>query len=281
MKNKKSAPFFLRYSADLRSLVFLACLLVLLVMNWSGIFRSLWTYAATFPLAFIAAVIAHNHMHLGLFRGRRFNEIFSMLLSFFTGQPPTGIITAHNVRHHRHNNTDLDFTRCSLAPFRSNSLNVLLFPFFSIAAMFSEKESDMKKWRVKRPRLYRQALYERGFFYMGVLVLFILDWRATVIFLVTPWMFGQLCIVGIGLIQHQGCDRDSEFNHSRNVTGRVMNWLFLNNGFHTAHHIRPALHWSLLPEYHAEYIEPHIDFCLNHRTLSGAVWKRMLSNTEK
>src|SRR5262249_15353578 len=48
------------------------------------------------------------------------------------------------------------------------------------------------------------------------------------------------------------CDPWSKFNHSRNITGRIFNFLVFNNGFHTVHHANPGAHWSTLPEAHAK-----------------------------
>ena len=58
--------------------------------------------------------------------------------------------------------------------------------------------------------------------------------------------------------QHDGCDETHEFNHSRNFTGSWFNWFMFNNGYHGAHHMKPNLHWSLLPEFHAIHLRPFI-----------------------
>ena len=83
------------------------------------------------------------------------------------------------------------------------------------------------------------------------------------------------CIIGINLLQHQDCDVASKFDHSRNVTGRLTNWLLLNNGFHTAHHLRPALHWSRLPEFHRHHVRPHINPALDHPGILALVIERL------
>src|SRR5262249_36768360 len=150
----------------------------------------------------------------------------------------------HNELHHGHNNEETDFVRCSLVHFRWNWLNLLIFPFLSLYAMYRGKPSDLAKWRLYRPSLYRQALIERALTYSAIAVLLALDWHSTLKYCVGPWLFAQWAIISINLAQHQDCEVDSELDHSRNLTGRTLNWLLLNNGYHTAHHLFPGAHWS-------------------------------------
>ncbi len=39
---------------------------------------------------------------------------------------------------------------------------------------------------------------------------------------------------------------------SRNFVSPTLNILLFNNGYHTVHHWRPGVHWSLTPKLHAE-----------------------------
>ncbi len=275
MKHSRLIPR-LRHSADLRALCFLALTLFLLGGNWCGWLPGPISWLASAFLAFICCVIAHNHMHLPIFRGTVWNSLFQLALMFGSGQPPTGIITAHNERHHQSPDSGNDFVRTSLVRSRSNALNLIAFPFLSIITMIREKPNDLVRWKCARPRLYRQALLERSVFYGVLIVLVIADWRATLIFLVLPWLIAQLVLVGVNLLQHQDCDTTSEYDHSRNVTGGLINFFLLNNGYHTAHHLRPAMHWSLLPEFHRNHVLPRINPILNHRTFTGLVIERLL-----
>lgn len=249
--------------------------LTLLAGSWSGAMRHPLWIAASFFFAFVCCIVAHNHMHLPVFRDRGWNRVFQLFLMFGSGQPPTGIITAHNERHHGHPESEHDFVRTSLAKFRSNALNLLAFPFLSIAAMYREKPDDLARWKSTRPRLYRQAVLERLVFYPVLVTLLVLDWRSTLLFLVLPWIIAQLCLVGVNLLQHQDCDTGSEYDHSRNVTGRIVNWFLLNNGYHTAHHLRPAMHWSLLPVFHQDHIVPRMNPALDHRSFTGLLIERL------
>lgn len=201
--------------------------------------------------------------------------MFQLALMFGSGQQSTGIITAHNERHHQEQESERDFVRTSLVGFRSNLLNIIAFPFVSIAAMYRDKPNDLPRWKSPRPKLYRQAVLERRVFYGTLVVLMVINAWGTLVFLILPWLGAQLMLVGINLLQHQDCDPRSELDHSRNVTGRLINWFLLNNGFHTAHHLRPTLHWSLLPEFHRVQVAPKIDPALDHRSLSGLLLERL------
>lgn len=265
----------LRHIEDLRSLGFLIATLSLLALAWSGWFTGPWIIAASIPLCFICCIIAHNHMHHPTFRGRMWNSVFQLLLMFGIGQPPTGIITAHNERHHGHPDGEEDFVRTNLVGFRSNALNLLAFPFVSIATMFREKPGDLKRWRKTRPRLFRQALLERIVFWSTIIPALVMDWKSTLLYLGLPWISAQLMLIGVNLLQHQDCDMGSEYDHSRNVTGRFANWFLLNNGFHTAHHLRPSMHWSRLPDYHEKHIRPRINPALDHKSFTGLLIERL------
>jgi hypothetical protein len=72
----------------------------------------------------------------------------------------------------------------------------------------------------------------------------------------------------VNFVQHDGCDEDHPYNHSRNFVGRWFNWLTFNNGFHGMHHVQPGLHWSLLAKAHAERLHPFIHPALEQRSLA-------------
>jgi beta-carotene hydroxylase len=66
-------------------------------------------------------------------------------------------------------------------------------------------------------------------------------------------------------IQHVHADEESQWNHSRNFVGWALNWFLLNNGYHTIHHEKPGLHWSLVPQEHAK-IAHQVDPALFERS---------------
>ena len=271
----------LRHSEDVRSLVFLAALCVLFFVQWTGACRYWILLPITCVFTFIACIIKHNHIHSRTFIKRGWNSVFEFLLSFCTGQSVAAIIPVHNERHHAQNHTDEDYVRSSLVNFRRNWLNLLAFPFVVVRLVHQNKTADIAHWRKQKPQLYWRVQRERVAVILLFLVFLLLNWRATLIYFGIPWLFGQWGIVTINLLQHQDCDHDSAFDHSRNVTGKFINWLFLNNGFHTAHHLRPALHWSRLAEFHRQHVEPYMRPELNCRSLFISIWNQFFSSAER
>jgi fatty acid desaturase len=264
----------LRYGEDQRSLLFLAALFVLFALQWTGVLRHWLLLPPTCLLAFVACVIKHNHIHCRTFRDALRNRLLDHALGLATGHSTTGIVTAHNVRHHGLNQSEADWVRASLVGFRRNWLNLLVFPFVVVARMRSERHGDLGRWR---PTLLRRAVAERAVLWAAMAILLVAGWRATLLYLAVPWLFGQWAIITINLLQHQDCDAASELDHSRNVTGHAMNWLFLNNGYHTAHHLRPALHWSRLPAFHAARVAPRARAQLSERSLLRAAWRQFFA----
>jgi fatty acid desaturase len=273
-KNICAALLSLRYPADVRSLGFLATLVILLCIQWTGWMRSWPLLVVTCILTFIACIIKHNHIHCRTFTNRFCNRAFDHFLGLCTGQPTTAIISIHNERHHAQYHTQNDCVRSSLVGFRWNWLNLVVFPFAAVRLVYLNKSGDIHRWQKQKPYLYHRLLSERAVVLAFILIFLALDWRSTLVYFGLPLLFAQWGMVTINLLQHQGCDHDSSHNHSRNVTGHFINWLFLNNGFHTAHHLRPSLHWSHLPEFHHTHVKPEIREDLNEQSLLVSIWKQ-------
>ena len=268
----------LRYGEDMRTLTLLASLTVLFVVQYASVARHPALLALTYVLVLVPLIAKHNHNHCRTFHGRRWNEAFSLWLTLLTGTTTTGVITAHNRLHHGRNQSDSDFVRCSLVRFRWSVLNLGAFFFASAVDMWRHRPADLEEWKQGRPHLYRLAIVERVAVALFIVTLVVIDWRSTLVVLAGPWLFGQWFLVTINLVQHQDCDPSSPANHSRNVTGRAINWLLLNNGYHTAHHDHPGLHWSRLASVHRSLL-PSIDPVLNERSLLLCVARRFIAGT--
>lgn len=259
-----------RHRSDIRSVFFIVLAIAVYFMQWWGVVRHPLLFAASFALAFIACVINHNHQHHPTFTLQPFNSVFSTLISLAMGVPATVITAMHNDHHHVYNNGPIDHFRASAVSYRWSLLNLLVYPVVVFARLTPEKFRTVRKWRETAPRRHRQLMFERTVFYGTIVVLAVADWRATLLYFALPYIVAQWCLLAINHVQHVDCDPDSEFNHSRNVVGRWSNWWLFNNGYHTAHHMRPGLHWSRLPAEHAK-IRSEIDSRLECRSLFFAL----------
>ena len=58
---------------------------------------------------------------------------------------------------------------------------------------------------------------------------------------------------GLGMTNfrhHYGCKFTNPYDSSNIMSGPPFGILGFNIGYHVSHHIKPALHWSLLPIHH-------------------------------
>lgn len=266
----------LRYKADVRSIAFVLSYFLLIAfvyavdLPWYG-----WIAAAVgiALLSFFCAVITHNTVHTPVFKARRLNSLFQVALSLTYGHPVSMYVPGHNLSHHKYTQQPKDRMRTDKLRFRWNFLNQLLFSFVVGPPIFKENARFAKAMRTKNPKWYRQFLLELVC-YLGFLgLLLVLDWQKFIVFVMIPHQYAAWGIMGINFVQHDGCDGSHPYNHSRNFVGKLVNWFTFNNGFHGMHHMRPGLHWSLLPEAHAKELGPYIHPELDQKSLLAHLFR--------
>jgi fatty acid desaturase len=229
-------------------------------------------------LGIACGTIAHNHNHRPTFVGRRANSAFGHMLTLFYGYPTLMWIPTHNLNHHRFANRTGDAT----ITWRYTNRHTfwVAASYFFVSAYF---QSEPIQRYIRRAKLTNRHLYARIIFqyawWIGYLVLtFVLAialhrpprvgicvWFFAI---VVPGLCSIVTIMFFNYTQHVHADVSSMHDHSRNFTGKVFNFLFFNNGFHTVHHDQPGLHWSELPAAHAK-IASSISPQLNE---SNLVW---------
>jgi fatty acid desaturase len=201
------------------------------------------------------------------------NSLWQVVLTLTYGHPVASYVPGHNLSHHQHTESRRDVMRTDKARFRYNLFNLMFFTA-SISGSIMGAEWGYAKWSFRRrPRWARQLLFEAVVLIAVVVALFALDWRKALLYVVVPWQYAAWGIVTMNLLQHDGCDAESPWNHSRNFVGPILNWLAFNNGYHSVHHLKPTLHWSLAPEAHAALIAPHIDPRLDEPSMPAYVWR--------
>lgn len=246
----------LRYKADWKTLVYMAISTSLLVAGWVLPLENLYVVGAVFAglmiMAIPTAVIAHNHNHVRTWKSKTLNTLQDYWITLFYGFPAFAWIPTHNKNHHKHNNTEDDHTKTYRYSEKNNLLTLLTYP--AVSSYF--QQGAIKEYL----GLMKDRLPRRFWFFVSqyaLVALFVggalwLNWQKALLYIIIPQQFSLFCILCINYQQHIHADEESEWNHSRNFVGPMLNFYLLNNGYHTIHHDKPGIHWSELPEAHAE-----------------------------
>jgi fatty acid desaturase len=226
-------------------------------------------------LALAAGVIAHNHNHCPTFRSRAMNRAFGNWLSVFYGYPTFAWIPTHNLNHHKFVNRPGDAT--ITWRYTNDHRIAVAVTYFFVSSYWQSGliNKFLRETRQKNPKFFRQIMVQYVIWAgtaLGLAALAItLHGVATGLLVwglatVLPAFFALWTIMLFNYEQHVHADPWSEHNHSRSWTGPVLNFLLFNNGFHSAHHENPGMHWSELSRAHAG-LARHIDPRLVERNM--------------
>jgi len=211
-------------------------------------------------LGIACGVIAHNHNHRPTFISRWANHAFGHVLTCFYGYPTLMWIPTHNENHHKFLNRQGDATITWRYTNRHNLFVAL--SYFFVSAYF---QSEPIQRYIRRAKMSNRQLYARIMVQYGIWIGFLtlslataqamhpgrLGFRVWIFATLVPAFASLFLIMFFNYIQHVHADAWSEFDHSRNFTGPIFNYLFFNNGYHTIHHEHPSMHWTALPAAHA------------------------------
>ncbi|MBI1225778.1 MAG: hypothetical protein GC192_11125 [Bacteroidetes bacterium] len=267
----------LRYKADVRSVIFMVITTFLLIFLWqngselsTAVFVPL--YILQLYMAVVVAVLVHNHQHLPMWKNKWMNILTDNWLTAFYGFPVFGWIPTHNSNHHVHINKEEDYTRTYQLTERNNLLTLITYP--SLSGMKQQKAifNYMAALRKQNSRKFWFHMLQVFTMVAVVVIALLLDWRKAIWYVIIPQQVSLFSVLIFNYVQHIHTDEESPINHSRNFTGWGLNFTLPNNGFHTAHHMSPGIHWSKLKEKHKE-IESQIDPRLNEKSFLWFIMK--------
>jgi len=259
----------LRYKADYKSLVYMTITTVLLFIQWNLAAWNFFLYLLSLFMAISVAVMAHNHNHLPIWKYKGLNTLTDFWLTLFYGFPAFGWIPTHNLNHHRLNNREADYTITYRISEKNNLFTLLSYP--TISSYYQQKpiHDYLKKLYHTERKKFFVALGQYAALGLLYAVVFSLDWKKALLFVFIPHQVSLFSVLIFNYVQHVHTDEESPVNHSRNFTG-FLNFLLFNNGYHTIHHEKAGLHWSILPQAHKE-IASTIDAVLIERSFWGFI----------
>lgn len=242
----------LRNKADRLTLTFMVIMTTLLLINWQfSSIHPIW-YSLQIFMSIPVFAIAHNHVHVPTFKSKSLNRLMSYWITCFYGFPIFAWFPTHVWNHHKYNNKPGDVMATYRYSEKNNLLNLLTYPFSSIYHQQKGINNYLHTlWKVRRDEFY---FCISQYLILGLVFLTacLIDWKKAILYLFIPQQIMLYMILVINYLNHVHTDEESEYNHSRNFTGAIINLLWLNGGYHTAHHKNMALHWSEIPAAHAK-----------------------------
>lgn len=337
----------LRYSADLRTLSFLACYVSVTIWMWRNHSNAAYNSFTWFVcwwlltfLSFMGAVATHNTIHAKMFHHDIGNTFMRFALTLWYGHPCSTFVPGHNLSHHKYTQMVNDSMQTSVVQHTPNILNLFLFHPAIVSGILKSDMTYMLWQGKQQRRMFNEWLAEGMVLILVTIALLLISPVKWLCYFMAPHYVAQFAIVTINLLQHDGCDvvlpreedsnpadgdmydhiqptliaskniitenelssdipitpatdpdankpvvtqggavaptykqRIASFNTARNFTSPTLNFLLMNNGYHTIHHHKPFLHWSLLKEAHQREVAPYMDSRLAQPSIWAYLWK--------
>lgn len=269
--------FFISLINDKRDLPFVyltikitAVLLPLgLIMYIPGLESWLWWSAAAayfFVNNFVFkgpfGLMLHCSSHRKLYKKKYdvLNLYLPWVVGPFFGQTPETYYSHHIWMHHPENNLPEDesstmyYQRDSFTDFMRYFLNFFFLGMVTLCGYFYKKN---------RKNLIFKALTGEFFFIMMCVGLCFVNWQATLMVFILPFIISRLIMMMGNWTQHAFVDQEDPGNAYKNSITCVnvkYNKKCWNDGYHITHHIKPYMHWTEHPE---EFMETREEYVKN------------------
>lgn len=261
-----AALLTLRHKEDIRAIGIVIFTFVLLYAHsisfgYDSAFMYLFWFFLNSTFCWYCATFAHNAIHVPIAKSKSINQIWQYLLCLIYGYPVTTLIPGHNLSHHAYCQGPKDTIRTDKMQWSWNFLNFLFFVPTLMTDITRQDIAYLDLMKQMKKPIYYQARREMIFLFISQAFLFNVlgSWRYFVVIFL-PQLMAKFGLISINLFQHDGCPtpEKDKYNFSRNFVDYKLNWFTCNNGFHTAHHWQPGLHWTKLVDVHEKEIKPYM-----------------------
>lgn len=248
INDKRDLPFvYFILQANVVVIPFAAYLFVPGAFRW-------WLAVAYLAVALLGfmdryILILHNTSHRPLFKPRYgfLNKYLPWVLGPFFGETPETYFAHHLGMHHPENNLPDDLS--STMRYQRDSLWHWLryYQHFFWGILF---ELTAYMWKRRRYRLIRRMLCGEFAFYALVATLCFVNWRATLVVFVIPFLLARFLMMAGNWAQHAFVDASDPancFKNSLTVINCRYNRRCFNDGYHIGHHRKANRHWTEMP----------------------------------
>lgn len=187
----------------------------------------------------------HHHQHTMTFKNQGLNRILEFFYGLHTGVT-TNLWVLHHVLGHHKNYLDQTKDESSWQHGSGKTMGELIYTL-NVAGTAYWRGYKVGKGFPKQQKKF--LIYTTITF----AILAVLTWYKPVpaLFLfVLPMVCGLLLTAWTTFEHHSDLETENKFEASRNNLNRFYNLVTGNLGYHTAHHYKQGVHWSVLPELH-------------------------------
>jgi len=243
----------LKYKADRAPVAYVVAVFVLRLALWA-VASPLVCAISVLPLAVLGMFIApinHHHQHVNSFRAPWLNRIYDLALSLQAGVAPYAWVLHHNLGHHLNYLNQPPHESPDSSRWKRPDGTQMGRLEYSIDLLLHH-QIDIVRVGLRHPKHFRAFLLMKLPLWSLIGVGLWLRPLETVLVFLLPSFITLFHTIWATYEHHAGCPGSTHLDASRNRESRAYNLLTGNLGLHTAHHKRPGLHWSLLPELHEE-----------------------------
>ena len=255
--------FFLKFLRDKRDLVFvyetirltlLMVPLAILIYLPSVPGYIWWSMASVYIALFIVfkgpyGLMLHCTSHRKMYKDTYgfLNNYVPWFLGLFFGQTPETYFSHHLGMHHRENNlaadksTTMPYKRDSVTDFLRYYIHFFFLGIYSLCVYFVKN---------KRKKLFLKSLRGELIYIVFIVTMAYFNFAATVVVFLIPLLITRLIMMVGNWTQHAFvCPEDPGNPYKNSITciNTRYNRRCWNDGYHTSHHIQPALHYTEHP----------------------------------
>lgn len=263
-KYSRYEKFWLKYINDERDLPFIHLLtrIHLIVFPWAFLFftpllEGIYWWLLYIPYVYMSqsyfkgrfGLMFHCMCHRSMFKKgyQGLHKYVTWVVCPFFGHTPETYFAHHIVMHHVENNMEDDAS--STLKYRRDSF-IQFLQYFGHFILLGIIDTFMYLFRRKRKKVYvRFSAGELSFYAVCVLLSFI-SFKATLMVFIVPVIYARFIMMLGNWTQHAFIDKgdpDGHFSSVYNCINNVYNQNCWNDGYHSIHHLNPALHYTEIP----------------------------------
>ena len=256
--------FWLRIINDKRDLPFIQLLTAIhlliipvAILLFTPILQGWYWWLAYIPYFYVSqmyfkgrfGLMLHCISHRKLFK-KEFTWIYNWIIWIvcpFFGHTPETYFVHHMAMHHVENNMPADAS--STLPYRRDSI-IDFLKYVTRFLTLGFRDTFMYLFTRKRKKLYMRLTYGEMSFYLFCTGMCFVNLQATLFIFIIPFVFARIVMMLGNWTQHSFIDKkdpENNFTSAINCINTIYNKTCWNDGYHTVHHLRPAMHYTEIP----------------------------------